>query len=195
MNILERIKRRAAEKKAMNNGDTERKCLVQFEYGAPVRFEEGSLEYKGMWEIENAIVEACNLAVKNFLMGDDVEVFVMFTNNEGIRRVNKEQREIDAPTDVLSFPLLEAFDGEAVCYEEDINPETDRVMLGDIIISLERAAEQAEEYGHSILREITFLALHGMLHLMGYDHEEEEREKLMFDKQNKILNELNILRN
>lgn len=172
----------------------EEKCSVQFEYGDPVRFEDASLEYQGMQKIEDMITQAMNLAAKGFLMGEDLEVFVMFTNNEGIRKVNCEQRDIDAPTDVLSFPLLEAFDGESVCHEEDINPETDRIMLGDIIISLEKAAEQAQQYGHSLMREITFLALHGMFHLMGYDHEEPEREKLMFTKQEEILQELQVTR-
>lgn len=172
----------------------EHKCEVQFEYGEPVQFAEGSLEKKGMEAVEEAIVKACNLAVKGFLPGEDMEVFVMFTNNESIQRVNKEQRDVDAPTDVLSFPLLEAMDGEAVCHEEDVNPETDRIMLGDIIISLERAAEQATQYGHSLLREITFLAVHGMYHLMGYDHDVPEREQLMFQKQEAVLQELNITR-
>ena len=159
-----------------------------------MQFQEGSLERKGMETVEKVIVDACNLAVKGFLPGEDMEVFIMFTNNENIQRVNKEQREVDAPTDVLSFPLLDAQDGEAVCYEEDVNPETDRLMLGDIIISLERAAEQATQYGHSLLREITFLAVHGMFHLMGYDHDVPEREQLMFAKQEAVLQELNITR-
>ena len=172
----------------------EEKCLVQFEYGTPVRFSEDSQEYKGMKQIEAVITKAFNLAVKKYLMGEDLEVFVLFTNNEDIQKVNREQREIDAPTDVLSFPLMNAFDGETVCYEEDINPETDRFMMGDIIISLERAAEQAQEYGHSLIREVTFLAVHGMFHLMGYDHEDKDREELMFKKQEEILKELSILR-
>ena len=159
-----------------------------------MQFQEGSLERKGMETVEKVIVDACTLAVKGFLPGEDMEVFIMFTNNENIQRVNKEQREVDAPTDVLSFPLLDAQDGEAVCYEEDVNPETDRLMLGDIIISLERAAEQATQYGHSLLREITFLAVHGMFHLMGYDHDVPEREQLMFAKQEAVLQELNITR-
>ena len=172
----------------------EDKCLVQFEYSEPIKFDENSLEFKGMKKIEEVIEKTLNLAVKKFLMGEDLEVFVMFTNNEGIQKINEEQREIDSPTDVLSFPLLNAFDGEAQCFEEDVNPETDRIMMGDIIISLERAAEQAESYGHSLLREITFLALHGMLHLMGYDHMEPDREEVMLERQRSILNELNIMR-
>lgn len=172
----------------------EHKCEVQFEYSEQMQFAEGSLEQKGMDAIEDSIVKACNLAVKGFLPGEDMEVFVMFTNNAGIQRVNKEQRDLDAPTDVLSFPLLDARDGDAVCYEEDVNPETDRLMLGDIIISLERAAEQAVQYGHSLLREITFLAVHGMYHLMGYDHDEPEREAEMFAKTEAVLQELGITR-
>ena len=170
----------------------EEKCSVQFEYGKPVGFDGNSQEYKDMKEIEDLIVKAFNLAVRQFLMGEDMEVFVMFTNNEYIQRVNEKQRDINEPTDVLSFPMLEAIDGTAVCGDSDINPETDRIMLGDIIISLEQAARQAVQYGHSLKREITFLALHGLLHLMGYDHDELPREELMFKKQEDILNELGI---
>jgi probable rRNA maturation factor len=94
------------------------------------------------------------------------EVSVTFTDNEGIRELNKKFRNIDKPTDVLSFPLFD-FEGES---EE---PPIDEMInnLGDIVISLERAREQAEEFGHSFERETAFLCVHSMLHLLGYDHE------------------------
>ncbi len=91
------------------------------------------------------------------------EVDVSFVDNEQIHRINLEQRHIDMPTDVLSFPL-----GEDGVY--DVNPATGAYMLGDIVISLERAAAQAEEYGHSFRREVGYLTVHSMLHLLGYDH-------------------------
>ncbi len=91
------------------------------------------------------------------------EVDVSFVDNEQIHRINLEQRHIDMPTDVLSFPL-----GEDGVY--DTNPATGAYMLGDIVISLERAAAQAEEYGHSFRREVGYLTVHSMLHLLGYDH-------------------------
>lgn len=91
------------------------------------------------------------------------EVDVSLVDNEQIRTINREQRGIDMPTDVLSFPL-----GENGVYDK--NPATDAFMLGDIVISLERAEAQAEEYGHSFQREVGYLTVHSMLHLLGYDH-------------------------
>lgn len=103
-------------------------------------------------------------------------------DNEEIHQINKQFRGIDRPTDVLSFPQLTFEEGEIM----DRN-ENGEVVLGDIIISLERAREQAEEYGHSLKREIAFLTAHSMLHLLGYDHMEPEEEKEMFAKQKEIL--------
>ena len=91
------------------------------------------------------------------------EVDVSITDDDGIHEINLEQRNIDAPTDVLSFPL-----GENGVY--DPNPATGAYMLGDIVISMERAAAQAEEFGHSLQREVGYLTVHSMLHLLGYDH-------------------------
>ena len=111
------------------------------------------------------------------------EVSVTFTDNEGIRELNKKFRQIDKPTDVLSFPL---FDFEGECEE----PPIDEIIsnLGDIVISLERAKEQAEEFGHSFKREVAFLTVHSMLHLLGYDHERsEEEDREMRSKQSEIM--------
>ena len=111
------------------------------------------------------------------------EVSVTFTDNEGIHELNKKFREVDKPTDVLSFPLFD-FEGETD------EPPVDEIMsnLGDIVISLEKAKEQAEEYGHSFEREVAFLCVHSMLHLLGYDHETgEEDEVEMRSKQTEIM--------
>ena len=111
------------------------------------------------------------------------EVSVTFTDNEGIHALNKKFRGMDKPTDVLSFPLFD-FEGET---EE---PPIDEVMsnLGDIVISLEKAKEQAEEYGHSFERETAFLCVHSMLHLLGYDHERSDEEDVeMRSKQSEIM--------
>ena len=100
------------------------------------------------------------------------EVSVTLTDNAHIRELNRDYRGIDRPTDVLSFALRES-------EEPEVEGEAGAEALGDIIISLERAAEQADEYGHSLRREVAFLTVHGMLHLLGYDHiEEEEREEM-----------------
>ncbi len=123
----------------------------------------------------------------------DTEVNLLLVDNSIIREINREQRNIDRATDVLSFPMLEQEDGEIMIYDEDI--ADGRVLLGDIVISLERAEEQAEEYGHSFLRELGFLTVHSVLHLLGYDHElGEEEEKEMFAKQEKVLRSVGLNR-
>ena len=101
------------------------------------------------------------LVLENF--EGSAEVDVSLVDNEQIHEINREQRAVDMPTDVLSFPLGQ--DGKY-----DVNPATGAYMLGDIVISLERAAAQAEEYGHSFQREVGYLTVHSMLHLLGYDH-------------------------
>lgn len=113
------------------------------------------------------------------------EVSVTFTDNERIHALNKQYRNVDKPTDVLSFPLLDS-EGD----EDELLPAELETMLGDIVISLEKAREQAEEYGHSFEREVAFLCVHSMLHLLGYDHERSEaddedmciRQRIIMDK-------------
>ncbi len=114
--------------------------------------------------------------------GNECCVSLTFTDNEGIRVLNRDHRSIDAPTDVLSFPLIDFEGGEEPLTDEPM------VMLGDIVISLERAAEQAEEFGHSFRREVAFLCVHSMLHLLGYDHvNSEEEDAEMRRRQREIL--------
>ncbi|WP_193774692.1 rRNA maturation RNase YbeY [Vallitalea guaymasensis] len=129
----------------------------------------------------------------------EIEVSVTITNNEEIRKINREHRDMDKPTDVLSFPLIDftkpsEFEDIDEDNDEWFDLDTGELMLGDIIISLERAYEQAKEYGHSIEREIGFLTAHSMLHLMGYDHIINEEEQVMNAKQQQILNEVGLKR-
>lgn len=129
----------------------------------------------------------------------EIEVNLLLTDNEGIQEYNRQMRDIDRPTDVLSFPGLffdepSVFDiasGEEADYT---NPETGNIILGDIIISVEKILEQAEEYGHSIMREYAFLIAHSMFHLCGYDHMTEDEAKVMEEKQENILTMLKITR-
>ncbi len=114
-------------------------------------------------------------------MEDNYVLSLIICGPVTIRRINREYRNIDAVTDVISFALLDSED--AVEYE-------DRVELGDIFINRNRALSQAEEYGHSVKREFVFLFVHGLLHLLGYDHMNEEEEKIMFDLQKKIVKDL-----
>ena len=123
----------------------------------------------------------------------DFEVSILITDDEGIHEINKETRDIDAPTDVLSFPILE-FDENGVMIEESGDYDGELLLLGDIVLSLERAKAQAEEYGHSIEREVGFLTVHSMLHLFGYDHMTPEDEEEMFGYQDDILNEMGLER-
>ena len=145
-------------------------------------------------EITSVIREAIGAAAKVGEFGENIEVSVMLTDNENIRELNRDHRGIDRATDVLSFPLIE-FDGDRRAIEDTVDEsENGEVMLGDIVISLERAAEQAEEYGHSLLREVGFLTVHSMLHLYGYDHMDEDEEREMFALQEKILEEMGLKR-
>lgn len=131
--------------------------------------------------------------------GYKTEVNLIIMDNEGIKEINKEHRDINKETDVLSFPNVEfRTTADFSIVEENkidyFNPETDELILGDIIISVEKVREQALSYGHSELREFAFLVAHSMLHLCGYDHMEQDEMKIMEDKQEKILNELGITR-
>lgn len=125
---------------------------------------------------------------------EDAEVSLTFTDNSGIKERNQIARGIDKPTDVLSFPMLDyEADGTLEICDEDLSEGA--VALGDILISMEKAVSQSEEYGHSLKRELCFLTVHSMLHLLGYDHERsQEEEALMFEKQDEILNQLGITR-
>ncbi|OCA86438.1 rRNA maturation RNase YbeY [Pradoshia sp. D12] len=117
------------------------------------------------------------------------EVSLTFVNNERIHEINKEYRQKDAPTDVISFAMEEMGEGEIEIIGEDVP-----AVLGDIIISIDRTKEQAEEYGHSYERELGFLAIHGFLHLLGYDHMNEEDEKVMFSRQRELLEQYGLTR-
>ncbi|WP_186575821.1 rRNA maturation RNase YbeY [Aquibacillus kalidii] len=119
----------------------------------------------------------------------EAEVSVNFVDNKEIQIINRNYRQIDKPTDVISFALEEEGEGEIKVIGEEIP-----IVLGDIIISVDKAQEQALEYNHSFERELGFLALHGFLHLLGYDHMQEDEEKRMFGRQEEILDEFGLKR-
>lgn len=151
-----------------------------------------------VFELTEEIIQTLKTCMEKTLeyenFKEDTEISITFTDNEGIKEQNAIARGIDRATDVLSFPILETDEnGELIVYEEDLCDGA--VMLGDIMISTEKALAQAEEYGHSPLREFSFLTVHSMLHLLGYDHERsQEEETLMFQKQEEILTLLGITR-
>lgn len=132
--------------------------------------------------LKSLLEKVCNESLNYEEFELDCEISLSLVTNDEIYEINKQFRNIDSPTDVLSFPQLTFEEGETA----DVN-ENGEIVLGDIIISIDRAKEQAEEYGHSLERELAFLAVHSMLHLMGYDHMEQDEEEDMFRRQKEIL--------
>ena len=134
-------------------------------------------------KVEELIRELLGHAATEEALTGEVEVAVTFMTDDAIQEVNAQYRGKDVPTDVISFALEEMTEGEVAIVAEEGMP----TVLGDILISVETAARQAGEYGHDFKREIGFLALHGFLHLLGYDHMTEEEETKMFGRQKEIL--------
>lgn len=135
---------------------------------------------KDLDELKNLLTDFCKREDLNNVMFN-----IIIVDKEKIHEINKTYRNIDRPTDVISFALEDE--------EEMIKPDDIRI-LGDIYICIEKVHEQANEYNHSFKRELTFLAVHGLLHLLGYDHMEKEDEKIMFSKQEEVLNYYGITR-
>ena len=160
------------------------------------------IEEEGKGTLPFDVKETAELIVETALEYEDcpyeAEVNLLLTDDEEIRIMNREHRQIDRATDVLSFHMLDyETPGDLSGIEEQgdaFNPESGELMLGDIVISKERVIAQAEEYGHSVRREYAFLIAHSMLHLLGYDHMEEEERRLMEDRQRGIMDKAEIPR-
>ena len=142
----------------------------------------------------------CDFALKEEGVECQYQIYLLFVDNEEIREINNETRNIDRATDVLSFPMLD-FEDKKVFNEMYLNydfdetfKDGDELILGDMVLSLERALEQSEEYGHSYEREVSYLVVHSILHLLGYDHMEEDDKKRMRKREEEILNKLQIRR-
>lgn len=146
------------------------------------------------WEIdeekrlENMIIETAKAALELEGAKCDVDLSMVVTDNENIREINNEQRNIDRATDVLSFPGYEKDEWNELKKKEEL------VYIGDIVISKEKVEEQAKEYGHSFEREFCYLVAHGMLHLMGYDHMVDSDKVIMRGKEEEIMKKLNLER-
>lgn len=149
--------------------------------------------------VEETVRTVCEAVLESENCPYETQVNVVLTDNSGIREMNRECRGIDRETDVLSFPNVD-FEQEGVFdIDEDreadyFDPDTGELMLGDILISVDKVMEQAQNYGHSVRREFAFLVAHSMLHLCGYDHMEEAEAKVMERKQEEILAGLGITR-
>ena len=140
-------------------------------------------------QYEQLIQTAAEAALTYEAFPQDAEIEVLFASLDEIRQINAEQRNIDRPTDVLSFPM------EEDPFNAEPDPESGAVFLGSMVLCIDKAKAQAEEYGHSLEREIAFLTVHSILHLLGYDHElGEEEEKEMFFRQEEVLKEMGLTR-
>lgn len=151
-------------------------------------------------EFQNKLEEVINFALKEEEVTVKAEISMLFVDNEEIREINNDTRGIDRATDVLSFPMLDYEDKKVFkeMYKDKEFNETfmdgEELVLGDIVLSLERALEQSEEYNHSFNREACYLVVHSVLHLLGYDHMEDEDKKVMRKREEEILGKLDITR-
>ncbi|MBS6006452.1 MAG: rRNA maturation RNase YbeY [Clostridium baratii] len=151
-------------------------------------------------EFQNKLEEVINFALKEEEVTVPTEISMLFVDNEEIREINNDTRGIDRATDVLSFPMLDYEDKKVFkeMYKDKEFNETfmdgEELVLGDIVLSLERALEQSEEYNHSFTREACYLVVHSVLHLLGYDHMEDEDKKIMRKREEEILGKLDITR-
>ncbi|MDF2910897.1 MAG: rRNA maturation RNase YbeY [Sporolactobacillus laevolacticus] len=140
--------------------------------------------------IQNSVIQLIDYAADQLDLEGEIECSLTFVDNEKIQVINRDYRGIDRPTDVISFALEEMEEDEVPILPEEGEPR----VLGDIIISVERIHEQAAEYNHSFERELGFLVIHGLLHLLGYDHQTKEEEEEMFGLQEKILSSFGLSR-
>ncbi len=148
-------------------------------------------------DIDNLINNVFAAAAKKYRLPEKTEVIISFLSEKEIKEVNKGSRNTDSVTDVLSFPYINAVCGKNITLKgnkTDINPFTKRLMLGEINICLKRAEEQAAEYGHTKERECAYLALHGLLHILGFDHINESDKRKMRRAEEGILSPLGITR-
>ena len=159
---------------------------------------ENEIDAKFDFDYEDIAKKVINAAMDLLKFPFEAEISLTITDADGIHAINKEFRDIDSATDVLSFPMVEyetAGNFDRIEADEDLfNPETGEVILGDIVLCTERIYSQAEEYGHSVLREYAFLIAHSMLHLFGFDHMTEAEAAVMEEKQREILEGLGISR-
>lgn len=148
-------------------------------------------EIDGQANEEEIIKKVVETVLKLEGIKHELDIYITLTNNEEIHKINKEYRDVDRPTDVLSFPMYER--DEISRLREEPKDDIEEI-LGDIIISIPKIKEQAEEYGHSYERELAYLTTHGMLHLLGYDHMIEEEKLVMREHEESVLEELKISR-
>lgn len=146
------------------------------------------------------ITSVCDFALKEEGVNCQYQISLLFVNNEEIKEINNETRNINRETDVLSFPMLDFDEGKVfsdmyINYDfDETYKDGDELVLGDMVLSLEKALEQSKEYRHSYEREVSYLVVHSILHLLGYDHMDEDDKKKMRKREEEILNKLEIRR-
>jgi len=145
-------------------------------------------------EMESLINNAVELSLELQGFAIPVEIGIFLVDDERIREINREHRNIDCSTDVLSFPMVDMYEGVINSDQGDYDLDEDALVLGDIVISLETAERQSEEYGHSFNRELAFLVTHGVFHLLGFDHMKPDEEKRMMEKQESVLSKMGLTR-
>ena len=151
-------------------------------------------------EFVSKLTEVIDFALKEEEVNIKCEVSLLFVDNEEIKEINKETRGIDRETDVLSFPMLDYEDKKVFkeIYKDykfsQVDFDGEELVLGDIVLSLEKALEQSKEFNHSYEREASYLVVHSVLHLLGYDHMEDDEKSVMRGREEEILNKLNITR-
>ncbi|WP_461205590.1 rRNA maturation RNase YbeY [Clostridium sp. DL1XJH146] len=151
-------------------------------------------------DLNELIERILDYTLKEEEVNIETEISLIYVNNEEIRRINKETRGIDKETDVLSFPQLEYIEGNVFknCYLNytfmPYDLDEGKLVLGDIVLSIQKAREQSEEFEHSIKREVCYLCVHSLLHLLGYDHMEDVDKKIMREREEEILNKFDITR-
>ena len=162
----------------------------------PISYE---ADFRASFPVEETAALVCEAVLEEEHCPYETQVSLILTDNAGIRDVNRECRGVDSETDVLSFPNLDfvregVFDIDETEEADYFDPDTGELILGDIMISVDKVYEQAEKYGHSVRREFAFLLAHSMLHLCGYDHMEDEERLVMERKQDEILTGLGMTR-
>lgn len=151
-------------------------------------------------EFIKKLSEVCSFALKEEEVDCEYQISLLFVDNEEIKEINEETRGINKETDVLSFPMIDYENGKVyknmyIGYEfDETYMDGEEVVLGDMVLSLEKALEQSVEYNHSYEREVCYLVVHSILHLLGYDHMEEHEKIIMRKREEEILNKLNIIR-
>jgi len=145
-------------------------------------------------KVDEILKKCIELSFREEAFNIDSEIGFLLVDNDRIKEINSEYRKKDTPTDVLSFPMVEMERGKLKPDSGDFDMDENMLVLGDVVISMEMAKKQAEEYGHSFERELAFLATHGIFHLLGYDHGSEEEERLMLEKQEAVLQKMGLKR-